>query len=291
MGKNPALFVLFGALLVFGLVLTSGCTQSGEEIPEEELTFTVLPKLPDARAGVPYPPHPFCEPDSARSGATCGGLAGETTNPIGGNPPYFFTVEFGAGFVPTGMALELNGLLRGTPITEGTYTFGVCANDGTTEKCQSTTVIVKPEKEPTPTPTATPTSTPTPTPTPTAILDVTADVKVTSLTCTFTNEDKYGWADIQITSAGTATGPVGSSLTPPYVWPEDAVDCGAWTVTSEYGVERCIRNKGDAETTSWTHTTPVMYIITSAFKTMHVDASIFVDGVAMGYDERKVQCG
>ena len=83
----------------------------------------------------------FCEPVSAISGATCGGLAGATTDPRGGGPPYSFVKS--SGFLPPGMALELNGTLKGTPTQEGTYNFKLCAKDlygG--EGCQDLAVVV-----------------------------------------------------------------------------------------------------------------------------------------------------
>ena len=66
-----------------------------------------------------------------------------TTNPTGGNPPYHFTLESGVGFPPFGIMLNLNGLLAGTPTTEGTSTFGVCAVDQVgTQTCRTTSLEV-----------------------------------------------------------------------------------------------------------------------------------------------------
>ncbi|MEK7097926.1 MAG: SH3 domain-containing protein [Patescibacteria group bacterium] len=84
----------------------------------------------------------FCEPPSAISGATCGALADTTTDPRGGTPPYSFIKK--SGFLPPGMALELNGTLKGSPTQEGTYNFRMCAKDlygG--EGCQNLEVVVK----------------------------------------------------------------------------------------------------------------------------------------------------
>src|SRR3989344_4393654 len=67
----------------------------------------------------------FCVPESSRSGATCGGLAGRTDSPVGGSPPYSFSKA--SGFLPPGMTLELNGLLSGSPTLAGTYNFKLCA--------------------------------------------------------------------------------------------------------------------------------------------------------------------
>ena len=83
----------------------------------------------------------FCEPPSAISGATCGSLADTATDPKGGTPPYSFIKK--SGFLPPGMALELNGTLKGTPTQEGTYNFRLCAKDlygG--EGCQNLAAIV-----------------------------------------------------------------------------------------------------------------------------------------------------
>ncbi|HLC36814.1 MAG TPA: putative Ig domain-containing protein, partial [archaeon] len=71
----------------------------------------------------------FCRPESAVSGATCGALAGATSDPINGKPPYSFTQGFSAGLLPPGLALNLNGILEGIPTLEGVYDFEVCATD------------------------------------------------------------------------------------------------------------------------------------------------------------------
>jgi hypothetical protein len=142
MGKSLALFAL---ILVLGAVITSGCIGDGTH--DGELSFIAPEQLLEGTVGEPYPSYSFCDPDSARSGATCGGLVGETMNPMGGRPPYSFTHEFGTGFLPPGLTLELNGLLSGTPTTPGTYTFGVCANDGSSESCQTMTVIINSKEE------------------------------------------------------------------------------------------------------------------------------------------------
>jgi hypothetical protein len=142
-------------LLILSVVILSGCT--GQQVPtptatptptppSEKIIFSPLAELTDATAGSYYE-YSFCKPNSSISGATCGGLAGATTDPTGGNPPYSFSVEFGAGFLPPGLALELNGLLRGTPTLPGTYTFGICASDGKDEDCATTSLTVKSKPE------------------------------------------------------------------------------------------------------------------------------------------------
>lgn len=83
----------------------------------------------------------FCQPESARSGATCGGLTGDTQNPVGGSPPYSFVKS--SGFFPPGMSLELNGLMTGAPTTAGTYNFNICAKDlQMNQGCQDYVLVV-----------------------------------------------------------------------------------------------------------------------------------------------------
>ncbi|MEM5804793.1 MAG: S8/S53 family peptidase [Candidatus Aenigmatarchaeota archaeon] len=93
----------------------------------------------------------LCTPASAASAATCGGLT-PSTNPAGGKPPYSFHVGMSGGFPPTGISLNLNGLLHGTPTITGTYTFPVCARDGFgNENCDDVTIDVRPEEPAEPT--------------------------------------------------------------------------------------------------------------------------------------------
>jgi hypothetical protein len=149
--KIQIVAIIVAAVIVAVVVYTS---ISKWKISEEELTplvsekivFTPPLELTDAIEGVPYE-YSFCRPKSARSGATCGGLAGETENPYGGKPPYSFSHQFGVGFIPTGLALELNGLLRGTPTLPGNYTFGVCVTDLQEEVCKTTSLTVKPKSK------------------------------------------------------------------------------------------------------------------------------------------------
>ncbi|MFH1222215.1 MAG: hypothetical protein V1492_03970 [Candidatus Micrarchaeota archaeon] len=133
--------VTFPVLAAFMLFFLSGCCITPPGPDENHIDFYVPQQLPDAAAGVPYS-YSFCEPDSARSGAVCGGLT-PATNPLGGRPPY--SMIYGNGLHPTGINLALNGTFEGTPTIEGDYNFEVCARDGFgTESCQQTSMRVGP---------------------------------------------------------------------------------------------------------------------------------------------------
>jgi len=95
--------------------------------PSSSITFTGPPLL-TATKGQEFS-YSLCQPNLVNAGATCGGLVA-ATNPTGGNPPYSISVSSGGGFLPPGIALNLNGLLKGTPTTKGNYPFRVCARDG-----------------------------------------------------------------------------------------------------------------------------------------------------------------
>jgi hypothetical protein len=147
--KIQVIAFIVAAIIVVAVVFSSiskwKISEEEELTPlvSEKIVFTSPAELPDATEDEPYPPYSFCEPDSARSGVACGGLAGETMNPYGGKPPYSFSHQFGVGFIPPGLALELNGLLRGTPTLSGDYTFGVCVTDLYKEVCKTTSLTVK----------------------------------------------------------------------------------------------------------------------------------------------------
>jgi hypothetical protein len=86
----------------------------------------------------------LCLPSLDGAGATCGGLV-PSTNPTGGSPPYSVSVKIGGGFMPPGIALNLNGFLSGTPTQEGNYPFQVCARDGAgLEGCANVVINVEP---------------------------------------------------------------------------------------------------------------------------------------------------
>ena len=120
--------IALGVLVALGVLLITGCRDNSPDnnvyfLGPEELTSQLTVGTPFSRQ--------FCQPESAASGATCGGLAGDTIDPSGGNPPYSFVVEpsTSGGLLPPGLALNLNGLLEGTPALEGYYDFNVCAKD------------------------------------------------------------------------------------------------------------------------------------------------------------------
>lgn len=151
--KRFAMFsLLASALLLVGAACTGSVNENANVTANpspsdkpEKIIFSP-PESLAATQGTAYS-YSFCKPDSARSGATCGGAAGATQNPIRGNPPYSFSHQSGSGALPPGLALALNGLLNGTPTLAGEYSFGVCASDGADEACATTTLTVKPNKE------------------------------------------------------------------------------------------------------------------------------------------------
>jgi len=68
----------------------------------------------------------FCQPALAGANDLCGA---SSFDPSGGQPPYYFQLGSGGGFPPFGITLNLNGILTGTPTTEGIRNFSVCAVD------------------------------------------------------------------------------------------------------------------------------------------------------------------
>ncbi|MFH0829980.1 MAG: S8 family serine peptidase [Candidatus Aenigmatarchaeota archaeon] len=109
--------------------------------PAGSITFTGPSLLTATKGGVFS--YSLCKPDVAGPGATCGGLV-QATNPTGGSPPYSISISSGGGFLPPGITLNLNGLLKGTPTTKGNYPFRVCARDGAgLEGCTNVVINVE----------------------------------------------------------------------------------------------------------------------------------------------------
>lgn len=87
------------------------CTKSNEIdlsslAPAPALSVTTTSPLPQATAGSPY---------------------SETLSAINGNPPYTWSLVWGA--LPTGLALSGSGVIAGTPAAGGTWTFKVQVGD------------------------------------------------------------------------------------------------------------------------------------------------------------------
>ena len=186
----------------------------------------------------------FCEPPAAISGATCGGLAGATTDPRGGTPPYSFVKK--SGFLPPGIALELNGTLRGTPTETGTYNFRLCAKDlygG--EGCQNLAVVVG----------KTETSANTPPP----VTEYAEFAKIESTTCQALGysmpDNPNSWIVFRVTVTGIGGG---GDLTfscdhrygggPCH---QQSLTCDSWTVKH---VGSCVRETGQPAVTRWIYT-------------------------------------
>lgn len=194
----------------------------------------------------------FCVPESARSGATCGGLTGATQSPVGGSPPY--SLVKGSGFFPPGMSLELNGWFSGSPTTEGTYNFQICAKDlQMNQGCQNYTIVVEEDK-----PALTPSfpSEPlvpdeTPASPPASSMK---EVIIDSYACTF-DRPYAGNYSYKVSLTGKATAPIDHSLKIPgdsifffdYHAPHS---CGSWTDEDPTGF-RCHRDAGQPETTTF----------------------------------------
>lgn len=218
----------------------------------------------------------FCVPDSARSGATCGGLAGATQSPVGGSPPY--SLVKGSGFFPPGMSFELNGLLSGSPTTEGTYNFQICAKDlSMNQGCQNyTLVVVKEEASPYSGPVS-PISPP-----PIITEETPRTVSITSASCEFIgfndklSEEKEPFFRAEV--HGTVSGPVDSWLyldfgnfaagswslpgsegqiwKPSFCPTLDSIMNSNWTV--DYSGVNIERKADDPETTTWTLIDPCL---------------------------------
>ena len=72
-----------------------------------------------------------------------------STNPTGGQAPYYFELGSGVGFPPFGISLNLNGVLSGTPSIDGTRTFEECAVDQDGDYvCHTVELTVNPADDP-----------------------------------------------------------------------------------------------------------------------------------------------
>jgi len=130
------------------LVIANGLA-SGKPIPGagSKIVFVGPPQTLPAKVGEDFI-YSLCQPGLFEAGATCGGLK-PATNPSGGNPPYSMSIKIGGGFLPKGIALNLNGLLLGMPTTEGNYPFTVCARDWSgDEGCANVVINVAPAPPP-----------------------------------------------------------------------------------------------------------------------------------------------
>ncbi|MBI5306455.1 SH3 domain-containing protein [Candidatus Wolfebacteria bacterium] len=189
----------------------------------------------------------FCEPSTAISGATCGGLADTATNPTEGKPPYSFVKK--SGFLPPGMALELNGTLSGSLTEAGTYKFRLCAKDlygG--EGCQNLRVVVKEEVSQTPSPSES------------AIIEqpITEQIPdygntIDSMTCSLTpSKNEFDdWSNIKYHAYGSAWGPAGTEF---YTVGSSYVTnftCGSWSLITTNTTQYCKRGPDDSEKTTW----------------------------------------
>ncbi len=129
------------AFVIISVIVISGCTSPDEpnQLSENKIIFVGPQQTLQASVNQVFS-YSFCKPDVEGPGATCGGLKGTTTDPTGGKPPYSFEAR---GILPPGLALNLNGLLAGTPTLKGTYNFQVCAKDlYSGEDCEDITIDV-----------------------------------------------------------------------------------------------------------------------------------------------------
>ena len=140
-------------LTTYQLSTLTGCTgrrgTGGNNPPGNPIILTAPPPL-TATVGQPFT-FSLCQPAPVVIDEACGGLR-PATNPTGGRPPYSMSVEFGSGFLPPGIALNLDGVFTGTPTAVGNYNFRVCARDGFGEEgCTAVTINVQPAQTPPPT--------------------------------------------------------------------------------------------------------------------------------------------
>jgi|GEM_PF-1588890 len=221
-----------GPLTTYQLNLLTGCTgmvlnNSGSNAPGNGITFAGPPPL-TATVNQPFT-FSLCQPPPPID-ATCGGLR-PATNPTGGKPPYSMSVKLGGGFLPPGIALNLDGWLTGTPTKEGTYPFTVCARDGFGEEgCVAVTITVQPAQTPSPPPAPEPAA---------------SAVEITSVSCKITNVNEYGDTFYLLEATGTASASRSDATLG--AQPATITSCGSWE-THGYG---CIRGSGPEQIT-WT---------------------------------------
>lgn len=143
-----------------------------------------------------------------------------------GLPPYHFQLETGGGFPPTGLILDVNGLLSGTPRIAGTSRFSACVVDTAGNNvCYETVMRINPAPE-----------APPPPPPPPEPVEVGVSISLSSSSCV---------GDLHVDVSGTASGPVDAWIDLHY---GDVVSCVGWTNTGS----TCRREAGDPEATQWT---------------------------------------
>lgn len=131
-GVGPYAFSISGGALPSGLTLSSAGVLSG--VPSQAGTFGFTVRAADANgfpASQAYSlvvtaPSISLSPTSLPGGAA-GVAYNQSLTAAGGTGPYVFTVATGA--LPAGMTLSPSGVLAGTPVEAGAFTFGVRATD------------------------------------------------------------------------------------------------------------------------------------------------------------------
>lgn len=230
--------VLLVVIFISGCSIPSGSTQKSES----KIIFVGPQQSLQGNVGQEFK-YSFCKPDVEGPAVTCGGLEGSTTDPTDGKPPYSFEAK---GILPPGLALNLNGLLVGTPTLDGTYNFQICAKDlQTNQGCADIIVVVKkPEIE--------------------------HKFSVDSTNCKVINKETaseggpaYDIYTFDVSLSGTVTGPVNSVFSvlanTVGVWSYGFKDtsyirAASWTgrISEEDGqIIRLQRKPGDPTTTTW----------------------------------------
>jgi len=203
----------------------------------QELTFTVMERLPLGLVGKMYEPISFCDfvyssvEDRTCDPAFAGYAPGDASdkNPSGGSPPYTFT----ASGLPTGLSLKPNGFLEGTIAKETTpndYAVNVCVNDAAWKSaCKTTTLPV-----------------------------VFVGIKLDKISCRITGEYRDSdYFDYELEASGTVSGhPLMKDtilIVPTSAWRPDEIsfECPGWTANLvSDAVSKCVRGDGPV-TTAW----------------------------------------